>query len=419
MCTSIGLLYEPWPRWLVRHRRVAALTYLATRTVGYGPPSLEAADAIIHILSRLKEARIRAGKSTHDIEEALILGDGWIERFESGVSVPQVDLLIAIATEVGTDLAELVKGVKIEKAATVRRLVYAEANGDKGITIHFPYGKHEAAYDLDGATLDEFEQVLGVLRDSLAANRKTEAVTDAFLKAVELWPHANPSDLWWFVVPRAYSDIFNHPATSALLNVEQSWKRTAGWALERVLVRHYENALARCGVRIWIPKKAEKKALLPEGINGDKVDVVLSGKMASDENSLKEETFLGVVHVKASFAERRDDDVPLSRALMEAGYTSVFWTMDSKSSPGTKPINRGELGVLLSEANDERSQKRKDFEVEGSFSACFSYNRNTKPTPPGQEAKAHIFQLDFAKPDADAFTEFVCRTWKAFQATKS
>lgn len=379
---------------------------------------MDAADAIKHILARLKDARVKAGKSTHDVEEALILGDGWVERFESGVSVPQIDLLIAMATEVGTDLASLVDGVEIEKAATVQRVVYAEER-DGGITIHFPYAAYDATYDLDGATLDEFEDVLGVLRDSLAEGKKTEAVTDAFLRAVERWPDANPSDLWWFVVPRAYYDIFNHPAANAMLNVDQSWKRTGGWALERVLVRHYETALAERGVKIWIPTRAQKTTLLPAGINVDKVDVVLSGTVESDEDFFGKDTFFGAVHVKSSFAERRDDDVPLSTALMGAGYTSIFWTMDSKSSPSAKPVNRGELGALLGDVSDERSQKRKDFEVLGSFSACFSYNRNTKPTPLGQDAKARIYQVDFSNADGDAFTEFVSEAWTRFQATNN
>jgi hypothetical protein len=127
----------------------------------------------------------------------------------------------------------------------------------------------------------------------------------------------------------------------------------------------------------------------------------------------------GAVHVKASFAERRDDDVPLSRALMEAGFASIFWTMDSKSGPSERPVNRGELGALLGEGDDERSQKRKDFEVYGSFSACFSYNRNTKPTPIEQEAAARIHRVDFSNPEGDAFTTFVCEAWRAYQATNS
>lgn len=365
------------------------------------------------ILARLREAREQVGKAPEDVERELILGPGWVECFESGESVPQIDLLIALARTVGTDLPSLVEGVEVMGAASVSRLVRAEDSGAGGIIIYFPYGAHDAAYELENASLDEFEEVLQVLRNSLAAGRKTEAVTDAFLKAVELWPDANPSDLWSFIVPRAYYDRFNHPATNALLNFDQSWKRTGGWALERVLVRHYEEALAKRGVRIWIPSRAQKHNLLPDGFNVDKVDVVLTGTADSGE------VFFGAVHVKASFAERRDDDVPLSRVLMEAGYTSIFWTMDSKSGPSERPVNRGELGALLGSGDDIRSQKRKDFEVNGSFSACFSYNRNTKPTPADQEAAARIYQVDFSDSEADSFTTFVSEAWRGYQATNS
>jgi transcriptional regulator with XRE-family HTH domain len=380
---------------------------------------LDATEAIKLILTRLREAREQSGKTADEVEEALILGKGWVDRFEAGTSVPTIDMLIALSTEVGTDLASLVGGVRIEEAATVHRVVFAEGKEDGSIRIHFPYGEYDAVYDLADATLDQFEEVLGVLRDSLVAGKKTEAVTDAFLKAVELWPHANPSDLWWFVVSRAYGDLFNHPATSALLNVEQSWKRTGAWALERVLVRHYGPALKKCGVRIWIPNKEQLANLLPKGLNPQKIDVVLTGEGESADNVFGEVVFFGAVHVKASLAERRDDDVPTSLELMENGYTSIRWTMDAKAVPGSKPFNRGEFGAVLGGGTDKRSEKRIDIEDRGWFSACFSYNMNTSSTPDGQEAKVRIEQLDFTKPDGDAFTEFVCDAWKRFQATNS
>jgi len=167
---------------------------------------------------------------------------------------------------------------------------------------------------------------------------KKDAVATAFLKAVELWPKANPSDLWWFLVYRAFCDPYNHPAQFARLNLDQSWKRTAGWALEEVLVRHYGPL-----------RKHIQEARLTGRIEADKVDVLLTGDTGSGPR------FFGVVHVKASFAERRTDDVPLSEALARAGYTSPLWTMDCKSSPATHPLNRGELG----RAHGKRGAKRK------------------------------------------------------------
>ena len=110
-----------------------------------------------------------------------------------------------------------------------------------------------------------------------------------------------------------------------------------------------------------------------------------------------------MVHVKASLAERRTDDVPMSQALMEQGYVSLFWTMDVKSFPGERPENSGEFG----EADiEELSDKRRDFEEHGHFSACFSYNRNTKPTQQRQGLAARIFVCDFTNPDDD-FSQFL------------
>lgn len=126
------------------------------------------------------------------------------------------------------------------------------------------------------------------------------------------------------------------------------------------------------------------------------------------------EICFGVVHVKASFAERRTDDVPMSKALVEAGYISPLWTLDCKSTPSPQPFNRGELGPALGKGKDIRSAKRKDIEDDGYFSACFSYNANTIPTPITQKAKARIFVCDFNNPD-DAFSNFIISGWKRFK----
>jgi hypothetical protein len=128
----------------------------------------------------------------------------------------------------------------------------------------------------------------------------------------------------------------------------------------------------------------------------------------------------GVVHVKASFAERRTDDVPMSKALVEAGYCSPLWTMDCKSSPSPLPINRGELGPAKPTIGvDRRSAKRKDIEDDGYFSACFSYNRNTVPTPATQDAAGRIMICDFTNPSDDAFVKFIQAEWERFKSTRT
>lgn len=368
------------------------------------------------ILARLRSFRDDSGLSAEDLEERLILGPGWIERFETGDAVPALDVLIAILHALDRTPGELFEGVETDPSAgSIERRLFAEEEGDD-LILRFDYGDYDASYRLERASISEFEDVLRALRDGLAGDgQKSDAVVSAFELAVERWPHASPSDLWWFLVYRAYLDPFNHPASEARRDLSQGWVRTGGWALERVLVAHYGPFLRKHGITISIPLGEEKAALVgqmtvPSRLEIDKVDVVLSA--TGDDGS---PVCFGVVHVKASFAERRTDDVELSKALVHAGYCSPFWTMDCKSTPSESPVNRGELGELLGQADDPRSAKRKDFEVDGFFSACFSYNQRTKPTPPSQgDVTAPVYVCDFRDPD-DAFSVFVRSEWERFK----
>ena len=89
--------------------------------------------------------------------------------------------------------------------------------------------------------------------------------------------------------------------------------------------------------------------------------------------------------------------------------------MDCKSFPSPEPINRGELGkTFTGEGQDRRNAKRKDIENDGFFSACFSYNRNTRPTPLDAPAEARIYSCDFTNPD-DAFTRFIVSESRRFR----
>jgi len=384
------------------------------------------------LLARLTEIREASGKSSDELDEELILGPGWIARFESGDTVPALDVLVVILDALGSNLQDLLAGIDIDApvadaTTSVDRFIHAEQDEDDlfgGLRIHFRYADHDAVYRLQDANEDQFEEVVKTLRNGLARlvhddsegqqSIKTNAVANAFLKAVSLWPDANPSDLWWFVISRAYLDPFNHPAQFARLDLGQSWKRTGGWALEEVLVRHYRDALAAHGIRMFIAHGDEKEHFLgqlevADRLESDKVDVLLVGDDHGDR------LCFGVVHVKASFAERRTDDVPMSKALVEAGYTSPLWTMDSKSTPASEPRNRGELGLARLATTDSRSAKRKDIEEDGYFSACFSYNTNTIPTPDSQDVRARIFICDFKDPTNDTFTTFIREAWERFR----
>ena len=171
------------------------------------------------------------------------------------------------------------------------------------------------------------------------------------------------------------------------------------------MVQHYGPYLKTRGINIFIATGERKSRLLDqlkidERLEADKVDVLLS------EGDGTEERCFGVVHVKASFAERRSDDVPLSAALIRKGYTSPLWTLDCKSVPSLKPKNRGELGAALVGSDDRRSAKRKDIEDSRFFTNCFSYNQNTIPTPTAQAAEFRVLVCNFQNPD-DAFSQFI------------
>lgn len=265
------------------------------------------------LLARLRRAREDAGISQEELGEELILGPGWIQRFETAEVVPDLDTLFVLISRIGADPAFIFSDPEDDASPLdMRRLIYAEQNGSN-IDVHFRYANFDAVYLLREATVEEFESILLELRNGLSAlvapslddeeekQIKTSAVARAFLRAVELWPRANPSDIWWFIIYRAYCDPFNHPAAYSRLSFEQSWKRTGGWALEEIVVRHYGAELMKHGITIEIAygkRKTElaQKFIVDSRLESDKVDVFLIGP--------NDEPF-GVVHVKASFAERR------------------------------------------------------------------------------------------------------------------
>jgi hypothetical protein len=61
----------------------------------------------------------------------------------------------------------------------------------------------------------------------------------------------------------------------------------------------------------------------------------------------------------------------------------------------------------MGSGDDKRSAKRVDMEDDGFFSACFSYNKNTKPTPPQYNSPGgRVVLCDFTSP-RDSFHDFI------------
>ena len=278
---------------------------------------------------RFREA---LGMTQEDLSEASGLDRSYIGGVERGERNPALTAILRLASALRVTPGRLFEGFTVHGETHGQSESMTTQPVKDGLAIRFRYDQHDAEYLLSEATISEFNQVLSVLKDGLAAgSTKTDVVADTFRRAVSLWPSANPSDIWTFIVNRAYCDRSNHPEANARLNLEQSWKRTSGWALERVLVGHYREFLLRNGLIVKVVNKSEKIALLgalnDPRVVPDKADILITF------NSGASEQLLGVVHVKASLAERRTDDVPMSQALIEQGYISVFWTMDVKSFP--------------------------------------------------------------------------------------
>lgn len=352
---------------------------------------------------KVRRFRETLGLTQEELAAVAALDRSYVGGIERGERNPSLTAILQLAAALGIQPAFLFTEIDEGGVETPPRSSgVTTTETPDGLLIGFRYDKYDAEYLLYGATQRQLDGVISVLKEGLSTGKsRADGVASTFITAVHTWPDANPSDLWTFLINRAYCDRSNHPPDNARLNLEQSWKRTSGWALERVLVEHYREFLHQHGLNIKISNKAEKTALLgiieDPRIVSDKADVLLTCVVGSEER------LLGVIHVKASIAERRTDDVPMSQALIQAGYLSIFWTMDVKSFPSSKPINRGEFG---SSAGEDTSEKRRDIEEHGHFSACFSYNRNTEPTSNESDAQSRISVCDFTNPD-DRFSRFL------------
>jgi transcriptional regulator with XRE-family HTH domain len=365
--------------------------------------------AFASLLKKLTALRQAAGFSKEDVEKKLVLGPGWVERFETGDRLPSLATLVALLNLYEVKISDFFESVELTDDIFISdRHLTARSSGNNLILI-FQLGKYQAEVELEDATLEEFNAILLTLRDYLASSTASEAIVASFLKAVETWPHLNPSDLWYFFISRAYQDDFNHPASSAGKDWSQSWKRAGGWSLEAIFLEHYNPFLKKHGIELQMPEPALKQKYLDQmdilGHAGvEKADVIVVGTTRDEE-----QVAYGVVHVKASFAERRTDDIPLSKELIQGNYASPLVTMDCKATPAERPFNKGELGETQ-DSGKKVSSKRLDIERERAFDAVFSYNTNTLPTPPGANVSARIYVCGFEDPD-DPFSQYLIRKW--------
>jgi BsaWI restriction endonuclease type 2 len=236
--------------------------------------------------------------------------------------------------------------------------------------------------------------------------KNREAILFALTSAIERFPDANPSDLYHHIVYRLY--LREYTKTQA----DRSWVRAGGEAFELFLQAHYNHVLKSAGITLrWLSNDTLKSGALDDmgirhEVGGSKLDIALYGEVNGQS------VIFGGIHAKASLAERVSDDVPCSVAMMKRGLSSYLVTLDAKSFPPPNGdlVNRGELGTV-----GAPSDKRAYIESHGSFSACFSYNLRTVPSPRKTKSGRLIHASTFS-PKTDPFPGAIQAAWTAFRA---
>ena len=253
---------------------------------------------------------------------------------------------------------------------------------------------------VDGITDKEVASVRACLdRMLLQESQVSNAVANALILASKTSPRANPSDLWQHVMYRHLLDKGWN---------DNKWKRVSGFALERALVAVYKPRLAHYGLRMRALPSGEANRFLStlgSGIKASKVDLFLEAKV--DDNW----RIFGAAHVKASIAERIQDDVPASLAFMDAGLLSIVLTMDAKSYPPPHGdcINYGELGGRSLGIEKDRL-KRNYIEISGQFDGLFSFNLRTPESPVRTRSGKRIHSLSLSEDQPDKLVKFLHRT---------
>ena len=257
---------------------------------------------------------------------------------------------------------------------------------------------------VNGITNDEVTRARTKLDQLLRAERQvSDAVAKALVFVTQLCPKANPSDLWQHVI---YRHLLNQNWN------DNKWKRVSGFALERALVMIYKRRLNRYGLRMRIFTANEANRFL-ETLNGDiratKVDLFLEGRTPQKWH------VFGAVHVKASIAERIQDDVPASLAFMKAKLVSVALTMDAKSYPPPHGncTNYGELGGRSMDVQKERI-KRNYVEETGQFDGLFSFNLRTPASPVDTKSGKRIYTMSLSEDQPDNFVRFLMKGWNGY-----
>ncbi len=354
---------------------------------------------------------IKQDHEDFQIAEKLGISENWIKTFREYPEQLSLNEFLALIKASGKQITLDPASMKVEVEKPYR---LEESHG--GILLSFQYGTYKAKTIIPGGTQEVIKRIERVFVNDINNKQinKKEAVANSFFEAVKLLPEANPSDIWFFLLPKLFQCKYHYQDYTPGRNFEQSWKRTSGWALEEIVIRNYYSKLLKHNIEIKPGSNKKEIQLWLDSLSddnerqeSDKVDLLL---VHIDESSQRKIIF-GVIHVKASFAERRTDDVPLSKFLIKNNLFSPLITMDCKAFPSENPKNLGELGSV----GESESAKRMDIEDEMHFSACYSFNSNTVPTPKESKkpGRIHIIKTGGAMNSSQESDAFIQDTIKA------
>lgn len=276
----------------------------------------------------------------------------------------------------------------------------------------FKPGTDSVIVDIENVTDAQVKKITKNLKDLIKSEKQvSDAFSKAFCFAVNLCPKANPSDIWQHLIYRSVLDLGMS---------DQQWKRISGFALERAFSEIYNPVLKKRGLRIRpLPKNEAHSILQKLGFKGeikkDKIDCIIESLI---NNEWK---MIAGLHVKASLAERIQDDVPASLALMSKNLLSIVLTLDSKSYPPPHGdgVNYGELGGRSWASTASKARiKRQYIEEDGQFDALFSFNLRTPPSSKKTPSGKKIYTLSFGEKQPDKFVEFLLEHLKKTASIK-
>ena len=341
--------------------------------------------------------RKETGKSISIIESEMRIANGWINQIESGESCP-LELVFEYARTIGLDMDLF--GSKFAKSVTFDPGWQIKTVNSSSCEFIFDYAGHLASIEIPISSA-ELRGAINNFISTLNSHKKAKAIALGFNGLLVDLPKVNPAVVWGLITQRLYTNKYswNPGNLSQGGDLAQSWKRSAGWALEEVVVTRYKQDLHSHGIIISKETKDIQDFSVSLGINESKPDVVLFSE------SEGKKSWIGALAVKASVAERRDDDVPWAGKVMNSGLIVPYVTMDVKSYPGRAPSVDGEYKQNWNEVGDDnRNAKRSDVEDQGVFSGVFSFNTNTIPTHPDYETPGNrIYSIDWGNSNDELF----------------